>query len=200
MVKEDKKEELSQKTVFAYERMFNYFLTVFFVFFLMIFLLLIVGLSREVLADKEIEQHVLKTRNLFNELEAVEENSKSYDNLSLNMSDYIPNSVIERLNLLDFSEFSSERTNVSYLTLRSKHKILSTEGGTIAIRDLNPRINDRVLVTINSRLVDGIVIDIKKSGNLIILCDNNFDGIGEIKEVDLGYYNGVVLYKNEIRN
>ena len=203
MLKTNTNKGSDDNSIFNYERSINYFLTIFFVFVLMIFLLLIIGLSREVLSDNDVEKHVLKTKNLIDELEKVEEDSLSYENISLNISDYYSYQLVNRLDVLTSNTDTNEVPLNSILYFN--HLIKVFNDSIIVIADLNPIIGDYVLVEIENELIKGVVIDIEETGNLILVSNdynsnslsrvNTLDNKKNILKVDLVQYRGVIVGK-----
>ena len=196
-IEKELKQTLGNDSIFEYKSVLNYFLTIFFIFLLMIILLLIVALSREVLADKGVEQHLLDTRSLLQELEEVEQNQNQFVNISRNISDYKKDSILTRLDLGDIDHSTRNRANNTFVSFKTQHVFQTIDGGTIIVKDLFPQINDRVIVKLNEQYVEGAVIEVKDSGNLVLLHDFELTGIGEISEVDFSNFQGVILYKGE---
>ena len=107
---------------YAYNSMMNYFLTIFFIFGLMLFLLLLIILSREVLSDANFERHILETKSLLDELEREERGTESrFDSFNSNISEYQKNSIFKRIIIDDLSLSSHSSSNISFITFKTSN-------------------------------------------------------------------------------
>ena len=197
-----KEEELQKPGIFEYNKILNYFMTVFFIFVLMIFFLLIITLSRIVLSDSTFERHVIETRSLIEELERFERSRPDlYENVSLDMDDHIRNSILYRLELDDVALISSQSSDISFITLRTSKYEFESVGNFIIITNLEPQVNDQVLIsTSQGSIQHAVIIDDSppsRIGGIAVLINNEeFEEIDNIIEViEPTSILGVVLLK-----
>ncbi len=194
MNKEKKEIVLAKESIFQYERVISYFLTIFFTFFIMMILLLVIALSREVLSDRDFEQYVLQTKSLLNELEEVEEDRFSaYENFSLNVSNYELKTIFTRLNVDDYSKISPPDRNFSFLTLRINYEVREFNNESLVILGMRPEIGDDILVVISQEESKAKLIDILEDGTLIVIQPYPLTDIGKFAEVRPRNYKGVFL-------
>ena len=194
MNKEKKEIVLAKESIFQYERVISYFLTIFFTFFIMMILLLVIALSREVLSDRDFEQYVLQTKSLLNELEEVEEDRFSaYEDFSLNVSNYELKTIFTRLNVDDYSKISPPDRNFSFLTLRINYEVREFNNESLVILGMRPEIGDDILVVISQEESKAKLIDILEDGTLIVIQPYPLTDIGKFAEVRPRNYKGVFL-------
>lgn len=206
---------------FEYSRMINYFLTIFFIFLLMISILLFINLSRAVLSDADVERHLTQTKSLLQELEEVENTqSRSYINMSTNFSHYSRNSPLTRLNIDDVSLYQSEVSGVAYLTLKSLNYSYETIHSSIIVTNIDPLLYDMIIFKDpSSTLERGLIIGIREklqgspraaqdsvltSNEYLVLKDSSFirgdDATNQSTNINQKIENEIVrISKNEIK-
>lgn len=157
-----KNRDQPSKTFFEYRRMINYFMTVFFIFLLMVSILLFINLSRTVLSDSNIEKHLSDTKSLLEELEEVEKSgSNKFANFSSNFSDYPQKNLINRLDIEDISLFDTNKSEVAYLTLKSSEYRYKTIDSSIIIINIEPELYDMIIFRDEtSNFQRGLIIDL----------------------------------------
>lgn len=157
-----KKENQASKTFFEYRRMLNYFMTVFFIFLLMISILLFINLSRAVLSDSNIERHLTDTKSLLEELEEVEKSGANrFDNFSTNFSDYPQKALINRIEIDDISLYDTNKSEVAYLTLKSSNYTYNAIDSSIIITNVEPILYDVIIFKDNmSNFQRGLIVEL----------------------------------------
>ncbi|MFT4244647.1 MAG: hypothetical protein ACMXYB_04320 [Candidatus Woesearchaeota archaeon] len=135
---------------YLYNSMLNYFLTIFFIFGLMLFLLLLIILSREVLADASIERHLIETKSLLEELDKVERGRENrFDSFNSNISQYEQNSIFNRVFIDDLSLLSPENSNISFVSMRFQDNEFELIENRLIVTDIDFRVEDYILYISN---------------------------------------------------
>ncbi|MCH8519736.1 MAG: hypothetical protein LAT82_03190 [Nanoarchaeota archaeon] len=182
-IHENKQDTVSntKKTLgtYAYNSMMNYFLTIFFIFGLMLFLLLLIILSREVLSDANFERHVMQTKSLLQELERVERGRENrFDLFNSNINEYQKNSVFKRIIIDDLALSSSQATNISYITFKTRDYSFDLLDDLLVVSNVELELYDYVLYSGSMYSSSQNTLDIYSKG-LIIEIIKNDNGIIE---------------------
>ncbi|MFP4402235.1 MAG: hypothetical protein ACLFPL_03295 [Candidatus Nanoarchaeia archaeon] len=164
------------ESIFEYRTMIHYLLTVSFIFILMLSIVFLISLSRYALSDADVENHVLNTKSLLEELNQVEQSQQArlssiYANVSLNYSSYETTSPLSRLSIDDTSLLASSSTHTSYITFRFKNNSFEEWNDVIIVNSIEPIQNEEIVYqsSTSSNYHRGIIIDER----------NNNDGFSE---------------------
>lgn len=200
--KSEKKKQISVlESVFEYKSMIHYILTVLFIFALMLSIIFLISVSRYTLSDADVENHVLNTKSLIEELDQVEKSQEQslasrFENISLNYSTYSPVSPLLRLNINDSSLTSSNTSQISYLTLRFKDYFFQIWNDKILLKNILPRVDEEIVYksNITSQNHKGIIIS--ANGDEFVILSSITDETGEsiIERVKPRNIKGIILY------
>ena len=150
-ITESQEEQVSLGS-YIYNSMMNYFLTIFFIFGLMLFLLLLIILSREVLADASFERHLIETKSLLEELERVERGRENrFDLFETDISLYQKNSVFKRIEIDDLALISTPNSNTSFITLKMQNYNFELFDDLLLVSNIEPQTYDYISYSSNQR-------------------------------------------------
>ena len=167
------------------ERMLNYFLTLFFIFLGILFLFLLVGISRFVLADSEvISTYVTSTKDLLEDVEDISNNV-----------------LVEKTNddiLFDFNS-TLNYNDASYLNIKDNKSLItfSFNGSISKVNEFyvlsNENYSTKDLVYLTSYKSSGVILDFEGDELVEIFLIDEKRMVSTQKEDILG----LVLYEEE---
>ena len=185
---------------YAYSSMMNYFLTIFFIFGLMLFLLLLIIISREVLSDANFERHILETKSLLDELERVERGPDNrFERFSSNISEYQKNSIFKRIIIDDLSLSSSQNSNISFITFKTSNYTFEIIEDLLLVSDIELERFDYILYSGSIHPSSYQVLNIYSKGLILDIQRNEDQEIEEIivlREIMNPQYNELINQMN----
>lgn len=178
------------------DKLLNYTLSVGFILLIVIFLTSIISISRYVLSDgNAIQEHVVTTKNLLEDIERVEKSVETQENTEIQTITTSKNKKI--------ANYEKNIKQISYLNINENKSILTFTLNK-EIKELN---NINYIEYENQSFIeknDVILYNVKEKG--VILTNNqeelkvfNFES-SETEEIEFGNILGKIIYENDIKN
>lgn len=115
------------------KKVVNYILTLGFIFLLISFLSSLILISRIVLSDADLQEHVVETKEILQEIEEIEKKTKAFENNTIRKtfnlnSTYVNSRLLEQLLLERY--FTNTQKNTSILSFYLNSSIITKENNT----------------------------------------------------------------------